>query len=239
MAHLHARCRLALDRGERVLIGFDFPFGYPAGAARALTGQPGWQALWRFLAAHVEDGPDNRSNRFALAARLNQALPAWPRYWGHPHRHAYPGLTAKKPHAPATDFAERRTVEARVRSAKPVWQMCYTGAVGAQAMLGIARLQALRTDPALAPHIAVWPFQTRFAQTLGAPIVLAEIYPSLYPLPVVAGMVKDRLQVQTVAARFDAADRDGTLGAMLAEPGALTPGEREAVLAEEGWIVGV
>ncbi|MGH7055068.1 MAG: cobalamin biosynthesis protein, partial [Stellaceae bacterium] len=35
----------ALGRGERVLIGFDFPFGYPAGlAARLGLAGPPWRA---------------------------------------------------------------------------------------------------------------------------------------------------------------------------------------------------
>ena len=34
-------------RGDRVLVGFDFIFGYPAGTAERLklTGTP-WQAMW-------------------------------------------------------------------------------------------------------------------------------------------------------------------------------------------------
>ena len=38
----------ATARGERVLLGFDFPFGYPAGfAARlGLNASPPWRAVW-------------------------------------------------------------------------------------------------------------------------------------------------------------------------------------------------
>ena len=62
----------ARAKNERVMLGFDFVFGYPAGAAEALTGQPGWRSLWRALATRVEDAPDNRSNRFEVAAGLNR-----------------------------------------------------------------------------------------------------------------------------------------------------------------------
>ena len=63
----------ALDRGERVLLGFDFPFGYPAGfAARLGLAGPPWRALWDEIAHLVEDRPDNRNNRFAAAAVLNE-----------------------------------------------------------------------------------------------------------------------------------------------------------------------
>ena len=38
---------IAVRRGERVLLGFDFPFGYPAGfAARLGLIGPPWRAVW-------------------------------------------------------------------------------------------------------------------------------------------------------------------------------------------------
>lgn len=239
MTMIGQACRDALRTGERMLVGFDFPFGYPVGTARHLASEDGWEALWAMLARMVEDGPDNRSNRFELAARLNQFLPNWPRFWGHPHGRAYSGLTPTKPRDLADGLSERRIVEAMVRSAKPVWQMSYTGSVGSQALLGIARLEALRNDPALKGAVAVWPFETGFAANLDRPIILAEIYPSLYPVPKISGAIKDRQQVEMVASRFAAADRDGSLLALLGEPAGLSPAERSAVLGEEGWIVGV
>ena len=47
--------------GERVLVGFDFPYGYPAGFAAALdlTGPP-WLAVWRYLVAGCRMTPDER-----------------------------------------------------------------------------------------------------------------------------------------------------------------------------------
>ena len=58
-------------QGRRVLVGFDFPFGYPAGFAAAL-GLDGWRGLWRFLADHIADGNDNANDRFVAAARINR-----------------------------------------------------------------------------------------------------------------------------------------------------------------------
>jgi hypothetical protein len=43
--------------GRRVLAGFDFPFGYPAGVAERVAGAPGWRALWARLAEAVEEAP--------------------------------------------------------------------------------------------------------------------------------------------------------------------------------------
>ena len=38
-----------------MLIGFDFPFGYPRGFARALTGRADPFAVWTYLAGQIED----------------------------------------------------------------------------------------------------------------------------------------------------------------------------------------
>ena len=53
-----------LHRGRRILIGFDFPFGFPAGTARALgkRGLP-WRNLWQELDDRLVDHDDNRNNR--------------------------------------------------------------------------------------------------------------------------------------------------------------------------------
>ena len=40
-----------LDAGRRVLVGLDFPFGYPSGVAEHLTGHASALVLWDWLAA--------------------------------------------------------------------------------------------------------------------------------------------------------------------------------------------
>ena len=54
----------AVSRSRRVLVGFDFPYGYPAGFARAL-GLPGepWWVVWSELARLIDDRPNNANNR--------------------------------------------------------------------------------------------------------------------------------------------------------------------------------
>ena len=56
----------ATAAGRRLLVGFDFPFGYPAGTARMLTG-PGW--LGGRLVA------DRRSDRGRFRATRTTASP--------------------------------------------------------------------------------------------------------------------------------------------------------------------
>ena len=74
-----------IDDPGRVLIGFDFPYGFPQGFAVAarLEGQPPWASAWEHLVRHVRDEPDNSNNRFEVAALLNRIISdgAGP-FWG-------------------------------------------------------------------------------------------------------------------------------------------------------------
>ena len=73
-----------LKAGRRVLVGFDFPFGYPAGVAEHLTGKASALALWDWLAAEIKDAPDNGNNRYEVAAAFNDAYPGLGPFWGRP-----------------------------------------------------------------------------------------------------------------------------------------------------------
>jgi hypothetical protein len=57
---------------ERALVGFDFPYSYPAGFADALglDGSP-WSAIWRYLDQRIEDDARNANNRFQVADEIN------------------------------------------------------------------------------------------------------------------------------------------------------------------------
>jgi precorrin-8X/cobalt-precorrin-8 methylmutase len=230
----------ARERGERVMAGFDFVFGYPAGAAKAITGKPNWQALWRKLADMVEDRDDNSSNRFDVAARINMAImPGGPQYYGLPNGRVLEGLTLKRPTGTHGVVAERRIAESHGRGLQPVWKLIGVGSVGSQTILGIACLEALRRDPRLASEIAVWPFETAFDQQLDRPITLVEIYPSLLPMLRHPEKPIDQVQVETAAMRFATLDRAGSLGAILSAPEHMSVKQRAAVLREEGWIAGI
>lgn len=225
-----------LRKGLRVFAGFDFPFGYPAGAAARLAGKPTWNAMWRRLAGAVEDDDANRSNRFDLADRWNREVFKRDVYWGRPHQHAYANLPAKKPGADAFRGLEYRIVERWRPPAKSVWQLAYNGAVGSQAILGMARLQKLRTR--FKCQCAIWPFETKWDARLDAPIVIAEIYPSMIDPEYKAGDVKDAAQVRTLAKTYASLDRQGRFRTLISRPAGLSASDNRKVLAEEGWIVG-
>jgi hypothetical protein len=216
---------IAANHG-RLLIGFDFPMGYPTGFAAALTGQASARAVWRWLAEYLTDGPDNRNNRFTLAATINARFPAGPGpFWGRPMSLPLPDLpTTKAVSYPALGLAERRMVERRVPRAQPVWKLYTTGAAGGQGLVGQAMIHRL----CQLPGVAVWPFDTA-----DAAVVLAEVYPSLLSRAVAADAapIRDEVQVRLLARALWHLSQTGGLAALLCEP----PVE---VQRDEGWILG-
>lgn len=211
-----------LARPGRWLIGFDFPMGYPQGFAERLTGTAGAAAVWHWLAARIEDAPDNRNNRFQLAAAINRQLGGGP-FWGRPAGLDLPDLPSRRLIDPAAlGLADRRAVERLVPRAQPVWKLYTTGSVGSQALMGlpvITRLAAL-------PGVSVWPFQP------DARVVLAEVYPSLLGARVAAEPgIKDAAQVRLLARALWQLAQAGTLAPLLAAPPA-------TARSDEGWILG-
>ncbi len=237
MRHLEARIAQALATNERVFIGFDFPFGYPEGAAGRIGGTPTWQALWNALDELVTDDDNNASNRFDVASELNRRLSQTQRhFWGHPPGRDYGYLGPKKDRSAYGVIAEKRLVEKRTKSAQPVWKLSGVGCVGSQALLGIPRLNRLRAR--FGGQMAIWPFETDFERDLSRPVLIAEIYPSLVPIdPTIEP--KDRGQVEAFTAMLQKLDHLGELSNLLAAPETLSEPERVAVVEQEGWIVGV
>ena len=232
-------------RRERVIAGFDFPLGYPAGLAARLRleGAP-WRAVWDEIAGLLRDDAENRNNRFEVGSLLNDRLTgeAYP-FWGCPAgartRHLQP--THHRRHR-AEEFPEHRLVEARMRGPQPAWKLAGTGSAGGQALTGIPVLRRLIDDPALAGAIQVWPFETGLAAPVRgrqSAVMLAEIYPSMVPAPALRGEVKDSAQVRHLAHHFAALDGRGALAPLLAGDPALSPAERRIVEQEEGWVLGV
>lgn len=68
--------------GRKVLAGFDFPFGYPKGFARQLTGQDDPFAVWQWVSQRITDDEKGQNNRFAVASEINRAFPGAGPLWG-------------------------------------------------------------------------------------------------------------------------------------------------------------
>ena len=72
--------RLEAEAGRRVCVGFDFPFGYPAGFAEHLTGREDALALWDWFEAHIVDAPEV-NNRFDIAGEINARVSGVGPFW--------------------------------------------------------------------------------------------------------------------------------------------------------------
>ena len=226
-ARLSALIADARADGARLLIGADFAFGYPAGFARALTGRAEALAVWDWLAARLEDDAQNRNTRFALAADMNRALPGLGPFWFRPAALDLPDLPLKGSARHGHGMAQTRATDARAPGAQSVWKLGGAGSVGSQVLTGLPVLWRLRA----AGGVAAWPLE----DARDAPVVLAEVYPSLLRAEVARAQrpdeVLDEAQVRVLAQAF-ARLGDG-IGALFdaADPA--------APLAEEGWILGV
>ena len=229
---------------RRVLVGFDFPFGYPTGVSRHLTGRACAYALWDWLAERIVDDEHNANNRYAVAAEINRRYPGVGPCWGRPATWPYPDVPTRahaRTHREALP-AERRIADKHAKGAKTVWQLAYTGSVGSQVLLGIPALRRLRTSPSIAAGIAVWPFEGGLAVP-DKPVVLVELYPSLLRTAVARygrrGEIHDRAQVRVNARAFASLDADGGLAPLFRGSPALTPPERRLIETEEAWVLGV
>ena len=228
-AQLAALIDTARAAGQRLLIGFDFAFAFPAGFARRLTGQDDARALWHWLDQAINDAPDNTNNRFSVAARINAAFPEGDGpFWSHPSNQHWPGLPAKKAGIDyaALGIAEQRVAEGAAKGAKSPFMLFNPGSVGSQSLLGLPMIHRLASGP----EVAVWPFD----DIADAPVVLAEVYPSLIAGPVAIEANRltqpaDQAQVRLLSRALWRLGQVGRLAGLLKVP-------TEA--ATEGWILG-
>ena len=233
-----------LDADRRVLVGFDFPFGYPAGVAKHLTGQPSALVLWDWLAARIEDRMDNANNRYEVATAINASYPGLGPFWGRPKAWHFPRIPLGGSARTCRDAhpAERRIADCHATGAKTAWQLAYAGSVGSQMLLGLPALKRLIADPLVRGRCALWPFNTGLSAP-DAPAVIAEVYPSLLRGEVAARKgddeILDRAQVRVNADAFARLDAGGRLSPLFAGAPSLTPTERRLVETEEAWILGL
>jgi len=230
----------ATTHGERVVVGFDFPFGYPAGFARRLgLADTPWRAVWDEVARLIEDRDDNHNNRFDVAAALNARVSGgtFP-FWGRPARLESDFLGAKHHKRHVEDgLLEKRLIDEWMVGAQPCWKLIGAGSVGGQVLTGLPVVRALRDDARWAAGARVWPFETGLGLTDDARIVFAEVWPSWWKPCAKLGPPNDRAQVRTVARIFAAADRAGTLAGWFSpDIGGL---DARQIVEEEAWTLGV
>jgi hypothetical protein len=233
-------------RGERALVGFDFPLGFPRGFAKALnlpTAAPPWRAAWDQLDRMVKDKVDNTNNRFGVASEINRRLTGGPfPFWGCPPKDTLTTLQPKRSrdHGP-DDLPEMRHADVAAKGASPIWKLYYNGSVGGQAILGMPVVRRLKLH--YGDAMRVWPFETGFkaldeASLDGVAMVAAEVYPSLYKAQSAPGEVKDQAQVRVTAEQFARADEAGRLGLQFGPSKAAPAKLVLEAEREEGWVLG-
>ncbi len=246
LSELLTRC---LKRGDRVLVGVDFPLGFPAGTSQALKlkGEPG-KSLRDFLLKEMKDKPDNSNNRFALAARMNRLISDGPfPFWGCSKKDELTTLSVKKTREHGKgDIAEFRIVEEAAMEAKkarpqPVWKIAYAGAIGGQAMTGIPAIERLREK---FPALKVWPFDLPLANLEAdalsdTRVVVAEVLTTLNATNQQSSEIRDEAQVRSICEALAERDASGKLASMFAGEAKLSDAQKAKVTSEEGWILGI
>lgn len=218
-------------QGQRLLLACDLSFGFPAGFAPVVAGQPHALAVWDWLADHIQDDASNRHNLRDVAALANRRFDGGGPFWGNGAKLEVPGLPRRKPALPE-GLAEFRQTEHVARAQglypKSSWQLAGAGAVGAQNLVGLPVLARLRAR--FGASVAVWPFEAP-----DAPIMLVETYTALVDDAVRRAdpaMVRDAAQVTLLARALHRLSVSGQIDALLAPPPA-------GCLPEEGWIFGL
>ncbi|MEL6861596.1 MAG: hypothetical protein AAGL11_07150 [Pseudomonadota bacterium] len=238
-----------IARGNRVLLGFDFAMGYPAGTADALNLEgphPPWKRMQDHLVAQTIERADNSNARFQIAAEMNAAMTGGPHpFWGATKTKACKTLSMKKGDFKSDPaFPEHRICERWIRAnfkanPKSVWQLTGIGSVGSQALLGLPTLAYIRE---CIEGAQIWPFETGF-KTLtpndlkNTSCVLAEIYPSTVELTPKTGETLDETQVKTLSKHMESLDSAGNLASAFGPPDSISGGEIHKITTEEGWIL--
>ncbi|WP_292051299.1 MULTISPECIES: cobalamin biosynthesis protein CbiG [unclassified Brevundimonas] len=241
-------------RGDRVLLGLDFDFGFPAGtsALLKLEGRP-WDAMGKFLTSNVVDKADNTNNRYQVAAKMNRLMTdqPWP-FWGAPASQAQRWLTTTKPPEGSGDnIPEFRATEQAARQMKlpahSVWQMHGAGAIGGLTLVGVPMLRRLLAK--LDTSAALWPFGTGWRELgeddlSGISTLIVEVWPALFKATrqINAEGIKEyktQSEVRAAAEAIATMDDEGRLQKAFAPPSGTSAEVIDKVENEEGWILGV
>jgi molybdopterin molybdotransferase len=214
--------------GRRLLCTFDFPFGYPAGVARAVTGSDDPFALWDWFEARITDAADGTNNRYDVAEMLNGLFAGAGPFWGKPHKDKWPDVPYRKAGIVYDQVAEKRACDLVSKASSSCFQLAFPPTVGGQMMMGLPMLNRLRRMAG----VAVWPFEPYE----DAPVVLAEIWPGIIEPAVQQELstqgtdaIRDRVQVKLLAAvlaRLPASQLEAHMA------------EVPASGREEAWILG-
>ncbi|GAC1623597.1 MAG: hypothetical protein NVS9B10_08700 [Nevskia sp.] len=217
--------RAELQRGPRLLVGFDFAFALP-GDGRPLA------ALWAEVETHCAQAPDLLGRAYAERD---------PRFW---QRGPQPARWNQTPRA-----TERACRAAGLGSPQTPFQLIGAKQVGKGALAGMRLLHRLHREAA--DRLAIWPFDAA-DPAADARSFCVEIYPRLFIRRAGLGnrKLRDRDDLNQALNRFDSLGiADGTFDDHEADALVSAAGLRrfadDAALwragaaQAEGWIFGV
>ena len=243
---------------RRILIGFDFPYGYPRNFARALglpNDRAAWWNIWAELSFRLSDHDNNFNNRFSVASDLNCIISDGMQgpFWGCPQNQATPHLATRGPGFPfqtphGLKLERLRVCEGRLDGVQEAWGLYGPGRVGSQALTGIPRVNRLRRHPHLANFSTVWPFETCFSPApspeYGPFILHAEIWPGVVDREVQEIMaenpdlVRDQAQMRAMCQWASHLDQNSEFGTLFNVPTGMDLPTIQQCIQEEGWILG-
>lgn len=251
---------------KRVLVGFDFAFGYPLrflthltshGLLRKASAPTLWE--WLFQRSQLKNRPDNSNQRFMVAGDLNKTYGSTDGLWGPYYLNRggladVPHTVQKEKRSPWPDcYPDEYRFTDKVLGGKPasVWKLTGQDSVGSQVLMGLPTLHQLSRGTFVETAV-VWPFDTGFKAPntdLDHRIVFVEIYPSLLREAIRRHMgrneISDRAQVRLKALAFSLLDDKDQLGQLFLGPrisGTKISAEQpnlSDIQKEEGWIFGV
>ena len=245
-----------LEHGARVLMGFDFPLGFPAGTAKKLglegpcdraTNSP-WRYTWELLNRKLVDDERNQNNRFDVAESLNGKMGNEPfPFWGNVREEQRQFLKRRgrrefRSSDISSDIEEFRLCEKACKrltqtDPKSVWQLAGAGSVGSQTLTGIPRISQIQQ--AFSCQCGIWPFETGLRHALEPRVLITEVYPSVVRPHKINGKPKDAGQVSALGAHFARRDGRNELEQLFGARNEFDDEQREVVEREEGWILGV
>lgn len=217
-----------IAQGRRVLLTFDFPFGYPAGFARRVVGADDTLALWDWFERHITDDAAGNNNRYDVAEILNGLFDGPGPFWGKSHNDRWPAIPYRKHGIRFDTVAEKRVTDEVSKAASSCFQLAFPPTVGGQVMMGLPMLARLRRKQG----VRVWPLQAWDA----GQVVLAEVWPGVIEPAVKSVMaekgshaIRDAEQVRLLATALSRLSAE-TLHAEMTN----LPSEAR----EEAWILG-
>ena len=242
------------NRKGKILIGFDFGFGYPHEAYKPDGIGKDWKSLWqKFHRNFYEEDYKKGKERF----RFTQAK-EWNKeyglcFWGEPNTKKNTesiGLEKDKVKEAMENIGEFRITDKRASwsGVKSLWQLYGAGSVGSQSLLGIPYVEKLRN--CLEKKIKVWPFETQFGKNLkDFDVLLCEVHfaaitrvgANVMDRTEKSSEVKDRIQVEEMCRFFAEEDKDGSLlqKFLTVDCACVSKDDRSIAQTKEGWILGV